>query len=224
MTTWQPIRLLCKGMGAVSLKDGRIVGVNFFRDMIDLISQIPAIQENLDQHMPAKYKQKLQQADTIIKSAQTEVRLEKDKVFFTDLLLDAEGFFLKANGSLNWSQQLEFRGDFYFPKDLSDLMVSGAPEFSHFLDDKGFVQFPLEPYLGPAASFRPTLDLKKIGQIAVKIGKTHLKKIITNALDLEEEKIIGVDDSSSNLDQAQESLPPEKELLKSLIDTVIDKF
>ncbi|MCD4780566.1 MAG: AsmA family protein [Candidatus Omnitrophica bacterium] len=215
-----------KGNGQFTVKDGRIVDVNLFKDMIDLVSQIPgiSIKEQLDRHMPSEYKKKLQQKDTIVKNIQVEIRLEKSKVIFTDFIFDAEGFIIRAKGSMDWSRHLEFQGDFYFPKDLSDLMVRSASEFNHFLDDKGYVRFPLQPYSGPAASFKPTLDLKKIADIVVKIGKTYIKKIITDALDFEENEIKSSDDPAANLDQGPESLSPEKEFLKTLIDTVIDKL
>ena len=124
------------GDGSLNLVEGRIVDINYFRMIIEKLSQIPQtnLKETLEKHMPAKYKEKLKQKDTLIPKVDAVVQLQKDNMIIKDFILDAEGFFIKARGFVKGGTHCKIEGDFYFPQDLSSLMVEGAQEFSYFLE------------------------------------------------------------------------------------------
>ncbi|MBF0522603.1 MAG: AsmA family protein [Candidatus Omnitrophica bacterium] len=184
------------GDGNMHADEAKLVDFNLLKFVLDKISIIPNLAQNIEASMPDSYKEKLNRQDTIFKQVKADLKIEQGSIVIPSLIVDADDFVLNANGRINFNQTAEFHSDFYINEELSSQMISSVSQLSYLLEEDKRIHIPLSSYEGSLSKFIIYPDLEKIGKKIVKTGaKQELKKAIFKALK------IG-DDSENNPEAA----------------------
>lgn len=171
--------------GTVNLSDGVIKDMNILKLVLEKISIIPNLYESVLANLPPKYKETLAKSDTVIQKLNSQWKLAGEKVDFSSRL-EAEGFISDVAGQLDMLMDASIQTTLSVEKELSQSMVSSVSPLGGLLNEQEELGFPLMPYRGPVAGYKPIPDLEYIGKRLIKEqGKEELKKVIFKALEIE---------------------------------------
>lgn len=218
------LRETLQGDGSVEVRDGKLLNTNLLRFVLDKLSFIPDLVQNIQENLPPRYKNGLQSDETILEQVASTLQL-KDQALYFNAQLQAEGFTVTASGNLGFDQNLALAADFFIEKDLADNMSVSVPELSYLLDASGRIQVPFSSYQGKLQNVRlyPSVE-----ELAMKVmqnrGKKELKKAIFKALDIEEGPAASPQTQGQapvqGAEPTQEEPWPEKVLIEGIFDAI----
>ncbi len=215
-----------KGDGIISMQDGRIADVNILKTVLSKITFVPGLAEKVENNLPEKYKQKLKNNDTILEEVQLKIEIQNGLMTYQPLTINADGFILTSNGSVDKESNLKFNGHMVIPEDLSSSMIETVEELLPLSDSNNQIRIPFRSYQGKIKDFVPYPDIEDVAKEALKNrGKDELKDLIFKALDIEEEKIEtqnGEDPSADSQEQQEER--PEQILIENVLDSLFKKL
>ena len=209
------------GNGSLEIKDGRLTDINILKMVLAKLSFIPHLAETLEANLPERFKEKLQQKDTIVTAFKATAGINDGKVSLQPMNMEADGFLFQADGAVGFDQSYAFDGSFIIPEDLATRMVAVVPQMAYLKDETEQIRFPLRiSGKGASVSFMP--DIKQIGATVFENkGRQELEKVL--------DKVFKNRDTS-----AQVNTPPavtgeedkkkdKQQLIRDIIGTILKK-
>ncbi|HLF18135.1 MAG TPA: AsmA-like C-terminal region-containing protein [Candidatus Omnitrophota bacterium] len=208
----------------LEVKEAKIINFNVLKAVLDKLSAIPPFAEGLQQRLPEKYKEKLNQKDTVFEAVEIKSKVQGEQIFIQDILVKAEGFEINARGKMDLAQNLFLEINFYLPADLASAMLSSSADLTFLLQPDGRLRIPFKAYHGPLTKFKVYPDIEYMAKEAIQQkGKEELKKAIFKALDIEEaqptQQPEGAPQEPSPQDTPQD-VPPERILIENVLDAI----
>ncbi|HPN88088.1 MAG TPA: AsmA family protein [Candidatus Omnitrophota bacterium] len=211
-----------KAQGMAQTQETRLVDFNLLRFILDKISIIPDLSQKIEAQLPQEYKNKLIRKDTIFKKIDARVELQNGKISLIPLMVDADDFVLKANGSIGFDQSAQFDFECFISENLSQHMASAVEPLSYLLEEDRKIHIPLVSYQGPIAKMMVYPDLAKLGKKMITTGaKEELKNVIFKALKVEDGSL-GQEDKNQNQNEENNDASNVKDSKKMIINNVLD--
>ena len=180
------LRETLQGDGSVEIRGGKLLNINLLRFVLDKLSFIPDLVQNIQENLPPRYKKGLQSDETVLERVAATIQL-KDQALYFSAELQSEGFTVAASGNLNLDQNLVLAADLFIPTDLASSMISSVPELSYLSDTSGRIHIPFKPYQGKLQNTGLYPDVEELARkVLQNRGKEELKRAIFRALDIEE--------------------------------------
>lgn len=216
------LREALQGDGSVEILGGKLLNINLLRFVLDKLSFIPDLAQNIQGNLPPRYKNGLQSDETVLERVASTLQL-KDQALYFNVQLQADGFTVTASGDLDLEQNLALAADFFIAKDLADSMRMSVPELSYLLDASGRIHVPFSAYQGKLQDVRL---YPRVEDLAAKVmqnrGKEELKKAIFRALDIEEGPVPDPQTRGQPPAQGEAAPPEEPRPEEILIDSIFD--
>lgn len=219
------------GDGSFEIKEGRLTDINILKTALDKISFFPNLAQTLEENLPERFKEKLQQKDTIITAFNVASRIKEGFVFMDSINVEADGFLFQGNGQIGFDGKYNLEGSFIIPRDLAAQIISIVPEMDFLVNDSQEIQFPLKiSGQGDKVSFMP--DIKKAGASIIKNkAKQELQKILEKVIDKEGTQTpteaspnnAEPADSQSSPDSNSEEKSGEQQLIEGILNTIFKK-
>lgn len=236
---FDPLKILdtIKSKGIFTITEGKLTDINILKLVLDQLNFVPNVRQTLEENLPARFKEKLKQKDTIVTAVNVDLSVENGAVLLNTMDMEADGFFFKGKGTAGFDQSFSFDGAFIIPQDLALSMAKVINEFELLYDEQGQIQFPLKVSgKGSAVKFNP--DIKFITTNAVKNkGRQELQKVLDKVFKTDEPSQENNPESTnpeapapanqtSNPDQlppAQKQKAAEQVLIEGILDTIFKK-
>ncbi|MBU1911965.1 MAG: AsmA-like C-terminal domain-containing protein [Candidatus Omnitrophica bacterium] len=164
--------------GKVKLTNAILDNMNVLRTALDQLNMLPSLVEKLKNNLPEKYSALLDKNYTIFKPINVDFEIKDARIYFKDLFVESDAFYLTSKGSVGMiDQSLEIYSNLFIPKDLSGAFINVTPEFAYLTDKEGLIIMPLE-IKGkiPSVSVMPDLNYVLRKLIASK-GQELLNKL-----------------------------------------------
>ena len=215
------------GDGLLEVKEGKLIGINVLRVVLDKISMIPNLVEDIEENLPEKYKEQLKSEDTMLKKVKMVTKIADGHLTIDNSEIRTDAFLLSGAGILSFNQELDLSASLSIPKDLTESMVASAQPLSYLVDETGEIAIPLSVSGKiPNLAFLP--DLEYLGKkIIATRGREELQKVLDDVFGREEEATPA--ETAPGTEAPSGTAPPvEKEKEKSpeqqLIEGVLDKI
>jgi hypothetical protein len=175
-----------KGGGTIEIKEGKLTDINILKLVLDKLTFVPNLRQTVEANLPERFKQKLQQKDTILTKVRIDMGIDQGAVRIQPLNLEADGFLFTGTGKAGLDSSFNFDGSFIIPRDLAASMAKAVPEMEYLFDEIGQIRFPLKVSgKGTDIAFAP--DLKYVTTNAVKNkGREELEKVLDKVFDRKE--------------------------------------
>ncbi len=208
----------------MEVKEGELGDINILRTVLDGISIIPHLVEDIESNLPDKYKKSLYIKGTKLEKVNVDAALSKGILSFKQAEVGADGFLVSARGQIDWKQNLDLEANIFIAQDLSSSMVAALEELSGFLDDQQQIRIPLRGYHGKLENFIMYPDLENLGKKIIRNrGKEELKKVLFKALDIEETQPPAQQGEATDQQDSKSQQPSQKSRPEGvLIDTIFD--
>ncbi|MDO8602618.1 MAG: AsmA family protein [Candidatus Omnitrophota bacterium] len=119
--------------------------MNVLKTALDQLNMLPNIVQKLKNNLPEKYSALLNQSYTPFKPINADFEIRDGSIYFDNLLVEAEAFYLVSKGSVGMiDQSLQISSNFFIPKDLSVVFSGVVPELKLIADKDGLITMPLE--------------------------------------------------------------------------------
>ena len=219
------------GDGTVDVKEGKLVGMNILRLVLSKISMLPRLVEKIEKNLPDKYKDELQDKDTVLKKVKLTTKIKNGSLYIEDAKVETNVFLLSGKGTIGFNQEIDMQSTIAIPQDLSKAMVASAEGLQYLLDENNEIVIPLT-VTGriPSLAFLP--DLEYLGKkIIMNRGKEELEKVL--------DKVFGKDKGTSETSpetggqpssegspsqtqppQDEQKKRPERELIEGILDKI----
>jgi hypothetical protein len=209
------------GQGKIDLKDGRILDVNILKTVLNKLSFIPDVVAKIEQNLPEKYKEKLEQKDTVLEDVTIDASIRDGALQITRAEMNVDGFMASARGKVDFHQNLELWADLYIAADLSASMIAAAQELSYFLDDRNQIHIPFKPYSGALKDFYMYPDIEGIGMEIIKNrGREELRNVLKKALGAEDEPSAQPTQTGEPPVPEQKEVSPEEAVIEKILDII----
>lgn len=174
------------GAADISLTQARLKDINVLRTVLDKISVIPGLAQKVQANLSEKYKQKLNQKDTLLSDIRLPLLIEQGRLRVRNAVLTADEFVFQGQleAGLNGAYALE--GSFLIPKELSSSMVAAEDKLQYLLNEAGEIYIPLR-VTGKAGAVNFKVDGEYIAKrILVEQGTKQLFNLLEEAFGKEE--------------------------------------
>jgi len=163
--------------------------INVLHTVLDKISVIPGLSEDIKANLPERFKQKLIKKDTIFSDVRLPVTIANGRLAIMDAVLKADGFTFRGHGEAGFNGAFTLEGAFLIPRDLSKAMVAAADELQYLLNRDNQIYIPLK-VSGSATALTFYVDAAYMAnKLLIEQGKRQILKVIDKALGQEEESI-----------------------------------
>lgn len=164
--------------GKAKLTNVILDNMNVLRTALDQLDMLPGLVEKLKNNLPEKYSSLLNKNYTIFKPINADFEIKDGRIYFNDLLVESDTFYIMSRGSVGMADQsLGIYSNLFIPKDLSVAFVNVTPEFTYLIDKEGLITMPLEiKGKMPNVSIMPDLNYVLQKLIASK-GQELLNKL-----------------------------------------------
>ncbi len=164
--------------GGLSVKDGRIKGVNLLRLVFEKLEALGISSNRILESLPDEYKEKLKLNDTVFQKIEFKTKLENLSLNIVRAVIESTGFSVRGNGSLGLNKVLSLDTNFKIAKDLSMRLVNSIEDLRPLLDEESQVSIPLR-IVGkiPEVRFIPDFEYLTKNVIVTK-GKDLLKEVL----------------------------------------------
>ena len=218
------LRETLKGDGSLQIRGGKLHNINLLRFVLDKLSFIPDLAQNIQENLPPRYKKGLQSDETVLERSASTIQI-KDQALYFSAELQSEGFTVTASGNLDFDQNLALTADFFITEDLARGMNASVPELSYLLDANRRIHVPFTSYQGKLRDIRIYPDVEELAaKVMQSRGKDELKKAIFRALDIEESPAAAPQtqgqDPSQGQEPPQEEPRPEEILIEGILDAI----
>ncbi|GEM_PF-2368197 len=177
--TLESLKQSLNGGGHVEVVDGKLVGKNILRMVVQALSIDPEAKEKIEQALPQEYKDILESPDTILDKVSTDLTLQSDTIVVKPVEVEAQGFLMRGSAEMNFEQNISVKAALIMTEDLSQIMVTAVPLLSYLLNEEKKFYIPFTPYQGPVSGFKMRPDMAYIGEHAVKaVGDQKLDELI----------------------------------------------
>jgi len=207
------------GEGNVNIYEAVLKNINLLEIALDKLDMLPGIVPKLKRSLPAYYKDLLKQDYTDFRPINAKFELREGGLFFRDILIESDAFYLKGDASLGLDRILRMPSSLFMPKDLSRAFIDVADEFVYLQNNQGMITMPLMIYGKlPEVSVMPDLDYV-IRRLAVSKGQELLDSIFGRKEQKEAEE---TESENSDMEkQEQERQPkPEEVLIRTIFDII----
>ncbi|MBU0467545.1 MAG: AsmA family protein [Candidatus Omnitrophica bacterium] len=219
------------GQGHLNIDKGKILDVNLLRLILEKISIIPNLAKKIEANLSEEDKEKLKAKDTDFEEVKVDIIIQEGIATARNTNVGTRDLVILAGAKCNFEGDLNFRSDLYFKEDLSRIMMQTVSELA-LLSDKERIRIPMKTYEGKVDRFITYPDIEAIGKILFKEkGKSELRKVIFNALGIDEDQIDQQKQSDQNIDNSdlkksedpqEQDKKPEKPSEAIIIDNILD--
>ena len=169
------------GSGNLSLKDGKLIGVNVAASVISSMKNIPFIQGSLTSYVPEKFMPVLESPDTHIKSMTGNFSITNGLITIKSLSIVSSLFSLSGRGTVSVDSDISFLSEIIFDKEFSLELVKREPKLKSALSPNQTFIIPVK-FEGKAPNISVVPDLEKIiksgvGNIAKEKLTSEVEKI-----------------------------------------------
>ena len=216
------LRETLKGDGSLQIRGGKLHNINLLRFVLDKLSFIPDLAQNIQENLPPRYKKGLQSDETVLERSASTIQI-KDQALYFSAELQSEGFTVTASGNLDFDQNLALTADFFITEDLARGMNASVPELSYLLDANRRIHVPFTSYQGKLQNIRIYPDVEELAaKVMQSRGKDELRKAIFRALDIEGSPAASPQTRGQAPAQGQEAPPEEPRPEEILIEGIFD--
>ncbi|MBF0532150.1 MAG: AsmA family protein [Candidatus Omnitrophica bacterium] len=164
----------------VKLKD-----INVLKTVLDKISFIPNVSENIQSGLPDKYKTELSSQDTDISSISLTGKIANSQIVLDPIRVEADAFIFTGKSTANFQQEYDVDGNVKIPAELSAAMVKGVSQLQYLYDENNYIAIPVHAKgkgaQPPSVSVTKTaVDMTK--SVIRNKGKEELQKVLEKAL------------------------------------------
>jgi uncharacterized protein involved in outer membrane biogenesis len=131
----EALKSALSGEADVSVIQAKLKDINVLRMVLDKISVIPGLAQNIEAGLPERLKQKLTQTDTVLSDIKLPVTLENGRLLVRDAVLGADEFMFKGSGEAGFDSSYSLEGAFLISQDFSANMVAQVSELQYLLND-----------------------------------------------------------------------------------------
>lgn len=210
------------GEGDLQIQQAKLKDLNVLKTVLDKISFLPNVASRVEENLPERYKEKLNNKDTDISKLSTGIVISQGILALEPALVQADEFMFSGKCLMEFDARYSLDGDFKIPAELSAAMAKGVAELEYLYDTEGNISLPI--HVTGKGPERPTFA---VTQTAIDMGKNAIrsegKKQIKKALD----KIFGAEESPAP-DQGSPESPapaqPSQEQQSSPSDVIGDIF
>ena len=206
------------GKQKLTLKDGKLENINILKIVLSKLNFVPDLIEKLEQNLPEKYKEKLQQDDTPLTNVEFSSYIEGGKIYLDSMNVATDAFSLGGKGTLDFDLNADIHAQIAIAQDLSKAMVDSTEEFSYLMDENEEIVIPVM-ITGKAPD--KLVYFPDLGYIGKKVlrnkGKQELKKVLGKFL-----KIGDDSDESSGSSQGDSESEQESSSGDKIIGNVLD--
>lgn len=131
--------------GNIRLGKAVLDNMNVLRTALGQLNMLPGLVQKLKDNLPEKYSELLNRNYTAFKPVNTNFRIKGGRIYFDNLLVESDTFYLTSKGFAGIiDQSLLINSDLFIPKDLSGAFSGVVPELGYLMDDNGLITMPLE--------------------------------------------------------------------------------
>lgn len=205
------------GQGELEMREGRLADLNILKTVLDKISLIPDLVEQLEAALPERYKEILTHKDTMLNKVNFSITIQDGKLLIKPIEIDADGFLLEGQAQAGFNQEYSLEGSLIIPADLSASMVQLVSPLQYLFDESQRIFIPLG-VSGRFPQFNFSVDLAYLGKRLIENkGKEELKKVINKVFDRENNQPIESPDAPA--DQPEQKRP-EQEIIENILDSI----
>ncbi|MDP8266169.1 MAG: AsmA family protein [Candidatus Aceula meridiana] len=211
------------GTNQLTIKDGKLTDINVLKLILSQIDAIPSLAEKLEENLPPKYKEKLQDKDTPLNDVRVKLHIQDNNIYLDEALVESDAFVLKGQGVFDFDLNCKMQARLLIPRDLSKAMAETVKDLNFLVDDTGQIMIPVNISGQIPDGLRYMPDLSYIGQqFLKKRGKQELQKLLKKALGNDEEdepQARGEGSAPTGGEKSKEPAPEEK-LITDILDTI----
>jgi hypothetical protein len=175
------------GNGSLLIKEIKFKELNILRMVLDKIAAIPGLSEKIEQNLSQRYKQKLEQKDTVLRDINLPFTVMNSRLVIKDALLSADEFIFKGKSQIGFDTSFSLEGSFLIPQELSFAMASAVPELEYLFNEDKQIYIPLR-IAGRASELQFSVDTEYIAKkLLLDQAKKQIFKAIDKALGKQEE-------------------------------------
>ncbi len=204
------------GTGTLEIKEGRLVDFNVLRMVLDKMSMLPQLVEKIQQNLPARYQQILQQKDTILEKVQINSSITDGGLNLQDFKFESLGFLLTGSGNIGFDQTLDLKTTLAMAQDLSQAMVEAVSEMQLLQESDGQIRFPVL-ITGKLSAPIALPDLEYLSKrIFTNRGRQEIEKVL--------DKVFGQGKGEKSGEPPGNTEMPQKEPSRKAIDSILDSI
>jgi len=209
--TPEALKSSLSGNATVALGKGKLKNINVLRTVLDKISLIPGLAQNLEAGLPERWKEKLKQNDTALSDIELPVVIENGRMIIKDAVLSADEFIFSGMGQAGFEGDFLAEGSFVVPQDLSAAMVAKVDALQYLLNDKKQIYLPLKVSGKAGAAPAFSVDAEYIAkQLLNSQVKQQIFKALDKALGGKKEETAPAEQPQSQDQQSQEGTQEQK--------------
>lgn len=214
--------------GTVELDKAALKDMNILAVALGKLDMLPGLVQRLKQNLPERYSELLRQKHTVFKPMEADFKIEDGRLFFEDLMVESDAFYLMSKGHLGINRQLTIKSNLFIPKDLSESFVDIVDELKFLQDNKGMITMPIDIYgRVPDISVRPDIDYV-LQRVIVSKGQELIGDIIKKVLPMETKEkpadATGTNDTGAGEvpreQRREEEIKPAEVLIKTIFDII----
>lgn len=170
------------GTGTMEVKEGKLIGINILRLVLDKISMLPGLVEKIESQLSDKFKEQLEANDTVFQGIEFEADVKGGGLQIKKANAQSDLFTLSGEGRLGFNLDLEMRTVISIPQDLSKDMTAGEEKLKYLFDQTRQITIPVL-LSGTIPDITPFPDLRYLAErIIANKGVEELEKALDKAL------------------------------------------
>ncbi|HOW42371.1 MAG TPA: AsmA family protein [Candidatus Omnitrophota bacterium] len=213
--TPEAIKTNLTGNADIAVTRARLKDINVLKAVLDKITILPGLAQQVQASLPEKYRQKFSQSDTSFLDMKLPVIIEKGRIVLRETVLGAEEFVFQGEGSAGFDGSYGMEGAFLIPADLSAAMTASVSQLQYLLNDQKQILIPLRISGAAAGKVEFKVDAD---YIARRLLENQAKQQIFRAID----KALGTDQpAASDSGDGQQSGSGEASSTKEAVSQIL---
>lgn len=215
-----------EGSGTIDIKDGKLIGINVLRLVLDRMSMFPDLAEKVKKNLSEKHKESLNQKDTVLNKVSLNTFVKDGSLMVEDARVETDTFNLSGKGTMTFSQELNLQASVAIPKELSQSMAMSAEGLEYLRDDNGEILIPVSVQ-GRVPNLRFVPDLEYLGKkVLLDRGKEELQKVLEKTFGKDKDKTPAENQPSQDPQgqnqpvESQDEKSPEQQLIEGVLDRI----
>ena len=214
------------GKSNITVKEGRLKNINILKVVLSKVSMIPNLVEDVEQNLPEKYKEQMNDKDTSFNRIDFKTVVRDGALYVDEGIVETDAFSLLGRGEIGFDSTLSLDAHIVVQQDLSESMAKSAPLLQYILDEQGRIFIPVTVSGKiPNLIFFPDLNYLTKRMYETQ-GKAELEKVLDKVFGREEDP--GAQPAPPAPGEPQpEQQPPQKsseqELIEGILDSIFNK-
>ncbi len=142
--TPEALKSSLSGSADLSFLKGMLRDLNVLRAVLDKVSVLPGLSQQIEAGLSEKYKQKFTAKDTALSDIKLPVAVENGRFIFRDAVFGADEFIFRGNGEAGLDGGYSVEGTFLVPEELSAAMAGRVPQLQYLLNEQKQIYLPLK--------------------------------------------------------------------------------